>query len=431
MEPFQHPLYSAAMTVAGVAFVATVGIAGALAPSVASAQSPLVQAIVTTGQPAPGGGAFERFAVEAQPVVAPVNSRGQVAFFATLSRSRASEGLFLASAGRIARIALEGDRAPGGGVFSGFARHPVPSLNDAGAVAFAASLAGGRAVEGIFVLSAGRLRTVALTGAAAPGLPGGTFAGLDLPVIGDDGNIAFVATVRRGRETVEAVYVERRGRLRKLLAQGDPAPEGGAFAAFGAPAMNARGAIAFAAIVEGRAAPGGIFVAEGDRVHRLVAAGDESPAGGIFSKLSERVGFNEAGAVAFTAALKDAPAAGGVFVADVSAGRTVVRPVATLGAPTLGGGVFSNFAVWPALDRSGAVAFTAAMDGGPHPLAVFLVGARLRVLAAVGDVLPGAGVVTSFGLSPVVSMSATGIVTFAAAPTATGEGAEGLFLVAP
>jgi hypothetical protein len=419
------------MVIARVAVLATVGLAVAFAPRSAPAQAPVVRAIVTTGQPAPGGGVFERFAVEAQPVVVPVNSRGQVAFFASLSRSRAGEGVFLASAGQIVKVALAGDRAPGGGVFSGFARHPVPSLNDAGAVAFAASLAGGRAVEGIFVFSGGRLRTVALTGAASPAVPGGTFAALDLPAIGDGGDVAFVATVRRGRETVEALYVERRRQLRKLVAQGDPAPEGGAFAAFGAPAMNARGAIAFAALVEGRAAPGGIFVADGGRVHRIVAAGDESPVGGIFAKLSDRVGLNEAGTVAFTAVLKDAPTARGVFVADPGGEHARVRAVATLGEAAPGGGVFSNVGLWPALDRGGAVAFTAAVDGGPHPLAAFLIGGRDRVLAAVGDTLPGGGVLASFGLSPVVSMSATGAVTFAAVPTATGEGAEGLFLVAP
>src|SRR6059058_3285227 len=109
-----------------LAFVAAVGL-----PLSVTAESPILHRVVVAGQAAPGGGAFERFSIEALPVVAPVNSRGQVAFFATLLRSRASEGFFLATGTRIDTIAAEGDRAPEGGTFSGFGRHPVPALNEA------------------------------------------------------------------------------------------------------------------------------------------------------------------------------------------------------------------------------------------------------------------------------------------------------------
>src|SRR5437762_10018889 len=75
-----------------LAFVAAVGL-----PLSVTAESPILHRVVVAGQAAPGGGAFERFSIEALPVVVPVNSRGQVAFFATLLRSRASEGFFLAT----------------------------------------------------------------------------------------------------------------------------------------------------------------------------------------------------------------------------------------------------------------------------------------------------------------------------------------------
>src|SRR5204862_1622642 len=189
--------------------------------------------------------------------------------------------------------------APGGGTFSGFGRHPVPSLNAAGAVAFAAAVTGGRTVEGVFVSERGKLRAVAVAGAAAPGVPSATFASLDAPALSDRGDVAFLATLRRGRETAEAIYLARGGALRKVVAQGDPAPAGGTFAAFGVPALNGKGAVAFSAVVEGRAVPGGVFVVEGERIRMLVGAGDDMPGEGMFAKFSDRLSINEAGTIAF------------------------------------------------------------------------------------------------------------------------------------
>ena len=380
--------------------------------------------VVAAGQPAPGGGTFEHFTIESQPVVAPVNARGEVAFFATLLRGPATEGLFLASGPRVDKVAVEGDRAPGGGTLSGFGRHPIPAINRAGSVAFAAAVSGGKTVEGIFVASRGRLRPVARAGEPAPGLPSGTLANLDYPALNDRGDVAFLATVRRGRETVEVIYLLTGGRLKKVVAQEDPAPAGGAFAGFGAPALNNSGTVAFGAVIEGRAVPGGVFVADGDRVRMLVGAGEETPLGGIFAKFSERLALNDAGTVVFTGRLKDAPVEAAIFV--VEQGR--LRKVVALGEMAPGGGTFANFGFWPALSATGSVAFIGAVDQGPASLAVFVAGpTAARKLAGIGEPLPRGGTLASFGLHPSAAMSPTGHVTFATAPTATGEGSEGIF----
>ena len=130
-----------------------------------------LQRVAATGDAAPGGGVFDRFGAESMPIAAPVNARGDVAFFATLGRSGAGEGLFLWSRGRIAAVALEGDQVRGVGRLSGFGKHPAPDLSDDGTVVFAAAVAGGRVVEGIFTAQGGRVRPVALTGASVPGIP--------------------------------------------------------------------------------------------------------------------------------------------------------------------------------------------------------------------------------------------------------------------
>ena len=49
--------------------------------------APSLRLVIATGQPAPTGGDFNRFDVMAQPIVAPVNARGHVAFYASVVRS--------------------------------------------------------------------------------------------------------------------------------------------------------------------------------------------------------------------------------------------------------------------------------------------------------------------------------------------------------
>ena len=386
-----------------------------------------VRAVAIAGDPAPGGGTFEHFSVEALPIIAPANTKGQVAFFATILRSTASEAFFLASPQRTVRVVAEGDPVPGGGTFSGFGRHPIPALNERGDVAFAAAIVGGRTVEGIFVRDARGLRPVVLTGRGAPGMASGTIAAIDAPALNDHGDLAFLASVRRGRETVEAVYTVIAGRLAKVVAQGDPAPAGGTFAGFGPPAINNRRRVAFAAVVEGRAVPGGVFAADGATVRMLTGAGSETPIGGIFVKFSERIALNDAGAVAFTAVLKNAEAEQGVFVIR----DEHVRKVIALGEPAPDGGTFSHFSLWPALAADGTVAFAAALDGSAVQVAVFMTSPRGMVrVVALGDEVGAGRRVGSLGLYPAVSLSPVGGVTFASTPGAE-TGTEGLFFVAP
>src|SRR5207302_8290489 len=120
-----------------------------------------LRAVVRSGVAAPGGGRFDRFDVASQPIVAPVNARGQVAFYATVLRAPAREGLFLAEAGRVTKITAFGDSLPGGGTLAEFGTHPLPSLNMAGHAAFCAQIAGGRATEGVFLAGADGLQAIA------------------------------------------------------------------------------------------------------------------------------------------------------------------------------------------------------------------------------------------------------------------------------
>src|SRR3954470_4045333 len=103
-------------------------------------EPPAVRLIAAAGRPTPVGGVFDRFDVATQPVVAPVNAKGQVAFYASILRNKTTEGIFLSGKGKLTKVAAVGDNVPGGGILTQFARHPVPALNDSGTVAFNASI---------------------------------------------------------------------------------------------------------------------------------------------------------------------------------------------------------------------------------------------------------------------------------------------------
>jgi hypothetical protein len=367
--------------------------------------------VVAADQPAPKGGVFDRFDVDAQPIVAPVNAKGQVAFYARLIRAKKAEGIFLATGSRILKIAAIGDPVPGGGKLSEFAKHPIPSLNDAGEVAFGAAVTGGATTEGIFLAANSGLKVIAVAGADAPGVPTGTFVDFDTPTLNNNDEVAFVATIRRGRETMQALYLYRSGSLVKLVASGDLTPRGGTFDKFGVPAMNQKGVIAFPATVEHGTMLGGIFVAGTRDLGLLVAAGEITPNGAMLVRFSERLAIDDDDNVAFGAHLN----AGGseaeaVFVANVSG----LTRVATIGEPAPDGGHFSAFGAWPSIGPSAMVVFVAAVDGGPGPAGLYVWrNGDIKRVAMVGERLAEGATLASFAINPTTSAGANGGMTFA------------------
>src|SRR6202049_4688422 len=188
----------------------------ALPTAVSITETGALRAVVRSGLAAPGGGRFDRFDVTSQPIVAPVNARGQVAFYATVLRAPAREGIFLAEAGRVTKVAAFGDELPGGGTLAEFGAHPLPSLNLSGHAAFTAQIAGGRATEGVFLSGADGVQAIALAGDDAPGVPAGVLGGFDAPALNDNDELAFVANVRRGREMLDVLYFWNGRRLQRV-----------------------------------------------------------------------------------------------------------------------------------------------------------------------------------------------------------------------
>src|SRR5262249_44194492 len=145
-------------------------------PAAAIPQRVGLRALATAGEPVGLNGSFDRFGLEAQTMVLASNNRGETAFYATIARSQSEEGIFVAKAdGKISGIAVAGDPVAdqAGQLIAGFGERPAPVMNDEGNVAFIATLAGGRGAAGVFLASEGRLRTIASSGMKAPVILGG------------------------------------------------------------------------------------------------------------------------------------------------------------------------------------------------------------------------------------------------------------------
>ena len=278
-------------------------------------------------------------------------------------------------------------------------------------VAFDAAISSGQSAEGVFVAKDGEIKIIAVVGADAPGVVGGTFIAFDTPSLNNRDEVVFVAMVRHGRETFQALYLYSAGKLRKLLAEHDPYLGGGFFDQFGLPAINNRGVVALPVTLDHGPVLGGIFVTGTRDLKLLVGAGQPAPNGQMIIRFSERIAIDDDDDVAFGAHL-------GVGTRPTEAvlrvGATGLTQIATDGDAAPDGGSFAGFGAWPVTGAVGKVAFVAALDDGPGPVGIFeWQNGVVRRLVLSGQPLSDGGRLPSFALNPVTAAGANGTVTFA------------------
>jgi hypothetical protein len=152
-----------------------------------------ITTIFAANQIAPGGGTFVDFG---EPLT---NKHGQVLVLGSLVNAAGPFGLFLGDGTDAAAIALSGHAAPKGGNYSaGVSIQFFGSvLNDRGQAAFGAFLTGGTSRSGIFRGDGATTIPIALEGTAAAGTTG-TFASFGNIKMGNDGRVAFIATLTPG-----------------------------------------------------------------------------------------------------------------------------------------------------------------------------------------------------------------------------------------
>jgi hypothetical protein len=152
-----------------------------------------ITTIFAANQSAPGGGTFVDFG---EPVT---NKHGRVLALASIENGAGPFGLIRGDGTDTVAIALSGHAAPKGGIYTtGVALQFLsPVLNDRGEAAFAAFLTGGTSRSGIFRGDGATTISIALEGTAAAGTTG-TFASFGPIRIGNDGRVAFIATLTPG-----------------------------------------------------------------------------------------------------------------------------------------------------------------------------------------------------------------------------------------
>ena len=254
------------------------------------ARAGTIAPIVVTGQPAPSGGVFTDFA---NPTI---NAQDAVAFVGRMTGG-GQEGIFSATEGGITPLVLSGQPAPTGGRFQ-FFLDGSPAQNDRGEVAFIASTVP-RGTFGVYVLVGGRPVPVVTTEEDAPA--GGRFTEFGSLMLTNAGTVGFVG--RAARSVVpEGLYVTGRAVLVMLARQGEAA-SGEILTTFVSSMINGQESIVFE-LGTPDPIPRAVFVAARAGVRAVVRAGDLTPFRRRFRAFGAPA-INDRGQVAFVAETDD------------------------------------------------------------------------------------------------------------------------------
>ena len=329
---------------------------------------------------------------------------------------------FAASGYKLSTIALEGSPAPG--TANAFGEFLDVTLDEAGRVGFAAPLSSGFPNAGVWVDpgTGPELRT--RNGHAAPAPYAGSFLAFGSFVrLYGSGRVAYGAILTG---SVDGLFLDTAGTDTVLVAEGGaaPTPPGGTFAAsisaIGFFGMNAAGDVAFRSNVSGGSHPRGVFVRSAAGPIGMLAGAGDSVFGGpeTFSSFGYPA-LSDAGSVAFEAVTSGGPASPGLFAKTGSTTLALAR--AGDPAPGTGGGTLVDF-LYPAINASGSVAFLSNVTGGSATGGLFVASSAVASVVLEGQILPGAGPVTTISSLPdVASDGAVAIsLAFGSGPVAGG-----------
>lgn len=359
-----------------------------IVPGLARAQTP--DLIVLAGDPVPGV-AGEFFDSLGPPVI---NDAGQIAFAGTFD-SGGGEGIFLESGGLVSELALRGDTAPGtsGGTFVGFSD---PAINDAGDVAFVASVVGGtEPPQGVFLASGGTITGLAFVFDPAVDSGGGFYGNFSLPIGLTEAGEVIVTTGVSAGSFFASVYGFSITATRVIVSDADaaPAPLSGNYGSFGPASASGAGEIAVPIFVFVPTFTTAVVRIDDLGAESVVAAqGGAAPGtgGGSFGLFTlNRTPINDAGDVAFVCSVTGGTVASGQFVvAAGGGGQTVALPGDV--APDTGGLTYNGFLTSPTLSGASEVGFRndAFAPGAGQGLFLDVAGTDESV-AVAGDNAPG------------------------------------------
>jgi hypothetical protein len=270
------------------------------------------------------------------------------------------------------------------------------------------------------------LRALAMSGEPIGGNGSFDRFGLELTTMvlasNNRGETAFYATIQRSASEEGIFLAKADGKIARVAVAGDPVPDqmGQLIAGFGerpAPVMNDAGSVAFTAALGGGRGAASVVLASGGKLQTLATSGTKAPVilGGIgvFAEF-EAVSLNSRGDVAFLAWVRHGRETTEViYVARKLGAVHQLTKIAASGEPAPGGGFFTSFGA-PVLNDRGGIAFPAVVKLGPALGAIFVapVEAPLHLLVGTGDLAPTGGIFARF--SERIGLDDSGRVAFGA-----------------
>ena len=296
-------------------------------------------------------------------------------------------------------------------------------LTAAAALLALASLAGPAAAQG-------RTDTLAITGQSATGAGTGTFSSFLAPALNDAGQTAFLARITGGTST-QGIYRSGSGNaLTAIALQGRSATGagGGTFSGFNRPVLNDAGQVAFQAAMTGGTSTSGIYLSgTGSSLTAIALQGQVAPGAGAgrFSLLLLPE-INNAGQTAFFADITGGNSASGIYRSGTGGSPTAIA-LQGRSAPEAGEGTLGTIGL-PALNDNGQVAFNASINGGTSSSAVYRsgMGGGLNAVALAGQAAPGTGSGIFTGFSSTVRINQSGQTAFQAGIFG-GSAAQGIY----
>ncbi len=269
----------------------------------------------------------------------------------------------------------------------------------------------------VLVLPAGAAPGIQIlfrTGEQAP--DGGTFAEFSDPTINAPGDMVFGAVVA-GTRPRETLYAWTGGTLRPLTSTGAPAPTGGVFRSFSDLLLSDRGTVGFLARTTDPRASEGIYLMRDGRIVPVVSVGQTAPTGRMFTDFANPT-INARDVVAFVGRTLGTE---GIFTN--AGGETT--PIQMAGQPAPAGGAFEFFLDGtPVLNDRGEIAFVASTTERHAQGVYVLLDGRPVPIVTTDDDAPAGGRFTEFGSVVLTNAGTVGFIGRAA----RGQVPEALYI---
>jgi len=354
---------------------------------IAFAQSPKVIKLVSQGEPSPLGGVFGNIGAIS------FNDKEDLVFKSEIESFKGA--IFLNSGDIISSIIADGDSIAGLGKFNGIFSLGFTSINNEGTIAFNAGLTNGSSVRnGLFLATAQGISPIVFHGDP---ITGGTLESPKLHThsLNNVGVFAFEGFITP-QPFKQAIFTSNGSTISKAVATGEVTPIGGTFE-FGFLNFidfNDNGTVLFDCDIENGSSREGIFTVTNGVISKIVAQGDPSPDGKEFTVLHFHSSINNAGDIIFVASVGEDFGVDydGIFLNSNGAISLVVKS----GAPAPGGGTLYGFSNLLINDEK-RIVFQASIEGGNAVSGIFTVTSEgIQKIATTGEAAPIGGNYSAF-----------------------------------